>query len=110
MARPTPTSLRKPQSFLRHRSLKSVWERIMQKLIPTMIMLLTLAVSPVVVAQTGTGGSSTPSAKPLPAPIGHLQPTPKTLPADVYNDPEAKENAKQDAILDRRIRGICRGC
>jgi hypothetical protein len=82
----------------------------MQKLISTMIVLLTLAVSPVVVAQTGTGGSSTPSAKPLPAPIGHLQPTPKTVPADVYNYPEAKENAKQDAVLDRKIRGICRGC
>jgi hypothetical protein len=74
----------------------------MQKLIPT-IMLLSLAVSPAAMAQTGA--PSTPSA-----PIGHLQPTPKTVPADVYNDPRAKENAKQDAILDRKVKGICRGC
>jgi hypothetical protein len=100
----------KPESFLTHRSSKSVLESIMQKLILTTIMLINLAVSPVVVAQTGTGGSSTPSAGPLPAPIGHLQPTPKTVPADVYNDPQAKENAKQDAVLDRKIKGICRGC
>ena len=79
----------------------------MQKLIPT-IMLLTLAVSPTAIAQTGA--PSPPAAGPLPAPIGHLQPTPKTVPADVYNDPRAKENAKQDAILDRKIEGICRGC
>jgi hypothetical protein len=79
----------------------------MQKLILT-IMLLILAVSPAAMAQTGA--PSTPSAGPPPAPIGHLQPTPKTVPADVYNDPRAKENAKQDAILDRKIKGICRGC
>jgi hypothetical protein len=73
-----------------------------------MIMLLTLAVSRVVVAQTGTGGSVRQVSSC--ADRIHLQPTPKTVPADVYNDPEAKENAKLDAILDRKIRGICRGC
>ena len=72
-------------------------------------MLLIIAVSPAAIAQTGAA-PSTPSAGPLPAPIGHLQPTPKTVPADVYNDPQAKENAKQDAILDRKVKGICRGC
>jgi len=81
----------------------------MQKLIP-MIMLLVLAVSSVAMAQTGTGRSSTRPAGPLPAPVGHRQPTADTVPADAYSDSKSKEDARQDAILDKKIKSICRGC
>jgi hypothetical protein len=83
----------------------------MQKLIP-IIVLLALAVSPMAIAQTGTtrDGSPTPSAGPLPAPVGHRQPTPNSVPENTYKDPNAKENAKMDAILDQKMKGICRGC
>jgi len=76
----------------------------MQKLILT-IMLLALAASPVAIAQTPT-----PSGRPVEAPIGHRQPTADSVPAGAYNDAKAKDDAKQDAILDKKIKSICRGC
>ena len=75
----------------------------MQKLIPV-VTLLALATSSVAVAQTPT-----PSARPVLAPVGHRQPTANSVPADVYND-QVKDDAKQDAMLDKKIKSICRGC
>jgi hypothetical protein len=85
----------------------------MQKIIAT-TMLIALVGCPAVFAQSGTGSrpSTLPGGVP-PAPVGHLQPTVKTVPSSAYNetqDKQAKENAKQDAILDQKIKNICRGC
>jgi len=85
----------------------------MKKIIAT-TMFIALVGSPAVFAQSETGSrpSTLPGGVP-PAPVGHLQPTAKTVPSSAYNDTQdeqAKENAKQDAILDRKMKDICRGC
>jgi hypothetical protein len=90
----------------------------MRKLITT-IALLALIDSSVAIAQTVW--SRNPSAPPpstnpdkqlLPeAPVGHRQPRADQVPseknlADDPNDPLSRENA----ALNRMIKGICRGC
>ena len=73
------------------------------------VALLVLTGSPDVFAQ----GSSVPknSDKPvIQAPIGHRQPRASDVPEPKNmndpNDPLSKENA----LLDRKIKSICRGC
>ena len=90
----------------------------MRKLITT-IALLALIDTSAAIAQTV--GSRNPSAPPpstnldmqlLPeAPVGHRQPRADQVPSeknlmDDPNDPIDRENA----ALDRMVKGICRGC
>ncbi len=89
----------------------------MRKLITT-IALLALIDTSVAIAQTV--GSRNPSAPPpstnpdkqlLPeAPVGHRQPRADQVPPEKDlmdpNDPINRENA----ALDRMVKGICRGC
>src|ERR1700704_3472440 len=89
---------------------------IMRKLITTIALL---ALTSVAIAQTV--GSQNPSAPPpstngdkqlLPeAPVGHRQPRADQVPSEKNlmgepNDPINRENA----ALDRMVKGICRGC
>jgi hypothetical protein len=84
----------------------------MRNLITTMA-LLALFGSPVAMAQTGgnTGASGATNAAPArEAPIGHRQPRAGDVPSEKNlndpNDPLSKENA----LLDKKIKSICRGC
>ena len=84
----------------------------MRKLIMTMAMLALLG-SPAAMAQTGNNAGSTGAASPAPpreAPIGHRQPRAGDVPSEKNlndpNDPLSKENA----LLDKKIKSICRGC
>lgn len=78
----------------------------------TTIALLVLIGGSAAIAQTGSGGSSTAvKDRPLPqAPVGHRQPRASDVPSEKNlndpNDPLSKENA----LLDRKIKSICRGC
>jgi hypothetical protein len=91
---------------------------IMRKLITT-ISLLALIDTSVAIAQTA--GSQNPSVSPsstnrdkqlpLEAPVGHRQPRSDQVPSEKNlmgdpNDPITRENA----ALDRMVKGICRGC
>jgi hypothetical protein len=84
----------------------------MRKLITTTALLLLIG-SPAAIAQTGTGGGSSTAAKNPPqreAPIGHRQPRAGDVPSEKnLNDPNDLLS-KENAILDRKIKGICRGC
>jgi len=65
------------------------------------------------VAQTGTkaspSGGATSGAVP-PAPVGHRQPRAGDVPNDKsLSDPNNPAN-KEDALLDKKIKSICRGC
>ncbi len=86
----------------------------MRKLITTTALLILIG-SPASIAQTGTGtggGSSTAvKDRPLPqAPVGHRQPRASDVPPEKnLNDPNDLLS-KENAILDRKIKGICRGC
>ena len=83
----------------------------MRNLITTMA-LLALIGSPAM-AQTGSNTGSPGAANPTPAreaPIGHRQPRAGDVPNEKNlndpNDPLSKENA----LLDKKIKSICRGC
>jgi hypothetical protein len=84
----------------------------MRNLIMT-IAVLALIGSPAAMAQTGTNAGSTGAANPAPAreaPVGHRQPRAGDVPSEKNlsdpNDPLSKENA----LLDKKIKSICRGC
>jgi hypothetical protein len=84
----------------------------MRNLIMT-IAVLALIGSPSAMAQTGNNMGSTGAANPAPAreaPVGHRQPRADQVPSEKNlsdpNDPLSKENA----ILDKKIKSICRGC
>ena len=84
----------------------------MRNLIMTMTVLALLG-SPAAMAQTGTNTGSSGTTNPQPmreAPIGHRQPRADQVPSEKNlsdpNDPLSKENA----LLDKKIKSICRGC
>lgn len=65
-------------------------------------------------AQTGTKGSTsagaTSSGSVPQAPIGHRQPRASDVPSEKsLSDPNNPVN-KEDALLDKKIKSICRGC
>lgn len=65
------------------------------------------------IAQTGTKGTTSGGATSgsLPqAPIGHRQPRASDVPSEKnLSDPSNPVN-KEDALLDKKIKSICRGC
>jgi hypothetical protein len=75
-------------------------------------MALLILIGTPAVAQTGTGsqGASKSSGSVPQAPVGHRQPRASDVPNEKNlsnpNDPINKE----DAILDKKIKSICRGC
>ena len=72
--------------------------------------LLILIGAPTAIAQTGAGSGASKSGGLPQAPIGHRQPRAGDVPSEKNlgnpNDPINKE----DAILDKKIKSICRGC
>ena len=83
----------------------------MRNLITTMALLALLG-SPAM-AQTGSRTGAPGATNPAPAreaPIGHRQPRASDVPSEKNlsdpNDPLSKENA----LLDKKIKSICRGC
>jgi hypothetical protein len=85
----------------------------MTRLIATMAVMLLIS-GPAAIAQTGgstgsQGAASQPSTL-REAPVGHRQPRADQVPPEKnLSDPNLPAN-KEDAILDRKIKSICRGC
>jgi hypothetical protein len=81
----------------------------MRVILVTMTVLLLVAGS-MATAQTGTKNSSSDKQMPWPAPTGHRQPRVDQVPSekDLNNPNDAA--AREDAMLDRKIKSICRGC
>jgi hypothetical protein len=85
----------------------------MRNLITT-TALLALIGGPAAMAQTGSNtgspGAATQSQSAREAPVGHRQPRVGEVPSEKNlndpNDPLSKENA----LLDKKIKSICRGC
>jgi hypothetical protein len=79
----------------------------------TAMALLALIGSPAAMAQSGSKTGSPGAGNPAPAreaPVGHRQPRAGDVPDEKNlndpNDPLSKENA----LLDKKIKSICRGC
>jgi hypothetical protein len=80
------------------------------KLIATMALTLMIG-GTVAIAQTKGAGSSGAASSTIPqAPIGHRQPRADQVPSEktLTNPNDALD--KENAILDRKIKSICRGC
>jgi hypothetical protein len=82
----------------------------MKKMIISMALLVLIG-APSAVAQSGNSGSTMSKGSGVPqAPVGHRQPRAGDVPNEKNlanpNDPVNKE----DALLDKKIKSICRGC
>jgi hypothetical protein len=81
------------------------------------VALLAAVGGPSAIAQTaGSGSSPNPSASAAPrpgtnnAPVGHRQPRAGDVPSEKnLGDPNDPVN-REDAMLDRKLKSICRGC
>jgi hypothetical protein len=81
------------------------------------VALLALVGTPVASAQTRSSPQATAPASADPggnsigdAPIGHRQPRAKDLPSDIYKPEDPVKAAAAEKALDRKMKGICRGC
>ena len=75
--------------------------------------LLALIGAPGALAQSGNTGSSSAtkgSGGVLPAPVGHRQPRASDVPDEKNLSNPSDPVNKEDALLDKKIRSICRGC
>jgi len=86
----------------------------MCKAVVTVAFLISMSLS-AAYAQSGKAGSSNTAAAQgsqggMTAPVGHRQPRTSDVPSEKNlsdpNDPLSKENA----LLDKKIKSICRGC
>jgi hypothetical protein len=94
----------------KRQSVMSALKMLGSKLITTMVLTL-LSGGTAAVAQNQGAGSSGAASSTIPqAPIGHRQPRAEQVPSE-KNQPNPNDLlAKENAILDRKMKGICRGC
>ena len=83
------------------------------RLIAAMALMLLIG-GPAAMAQTGgssgSSGSLNQPSTTREAPVGHRQPRASDVPSEKdLGNPNNPAN-KEDAVLDRKIKSICRGC
>ena len=82
----------------------------MKKTIITMALLLAIgAPSTSAIAQGGNSGAAK-SGGVAPAPVGHRQPRAGEVPDERNLSNPSDPVNKEDALLDKKIKSICRGC
>lgn len=83
----------------------------MKKIVISMA-LLALIGAPAAIAQTGAGssGMTKSSGGVSQAPVGHRQPRASDVPDEKNAGNPNDSINKEDAILDKKIKSICRGC
>lgn len=71
------------------------------------VLAIGLAVPEVAVAQAGrpAGGMVGPAA-----PVGHRQPAAKDVPQGQGGGSQPAQMSKEDRVLEKALKGICRGC
>ena len=80
------------------------------KLIATMALTLLIS-GTAAMAQTKGAGSSGAGSSTIPeAPIGHRQPRPDQMPSEKTPTSPNEFLEKENALLDRKMKSICRGC
>jgi hypothetical protein len=88
----------------------------MRKLIATIALLALIdtsaAIGQTVWSQNPTAPSTTQKKQllPLPAPVGHRQPRVDQVPDEKNLDDPFDPINRENAALDRMVKGICRGC
>jgi hypothetical protein len=88
----------------------SMLKMLRLELIATMVLMLLSGGTAAVAQDQGAGSSGAASSTIPQAPIGHRQPRADQVPSE-KNQPNPNDVlAKENAILDRKMKGICRGC
>jgi len=84
----------------------------MNKTIISMALLLAIgAPFTTAIAQSGNSGSNAPkSGGVMQAPVGHRQPRAGDVPDEKNLSNPSDPVNKEDALLDKKIKSICRGC
>ena len=82
-------------------------------LVSGLAAILSAATAPALSGQTMFHGpvviaSNETATKPWSAPVGHRQPRAAGLPASINADQPTLD--QEDAEVDRKIKGVCRGC
>jgi hypothetical protein len=86
----------------------SALKMLRSKLIATMAPTLLSGGTAAFAQNQGTGSSG---ASTIPqAPIGHRQPRADQVPSEKNQSNPSDVLAKENALLDRKMKGICRGC
>jgi hypothetical protein len=80
------------------------------KLIATMVLTLLGGATAAVAQNQGAGSSGTANSTIPQAPIGHRQPRADQVPSEKNQTSPNDLLAKENAILDRKMKSICRGC
>jgi hypothetical protein len=94
----------------KRRSVMWALKMLRSKLIATMVLTL-LSGGTAAVAQNQGAGSSGAASSTIPqAPIGHRQPRADQVPSEKNRTNPNDVLAKENAILDRKMKSICRGC
>jgi hypothetical protein len=80
------------------------------KLIATMALTLLSGGTSAIAQNQGAGSSGAASSTVPQAPIGHRQPRADQVPPEKNQINPNDLLAKENAILDRKMKSICRGC
>ena len=80
------------------------------KLIATMALILLSGGTSAIAQNQGAGSSGAASSTISQAPIGHRQPRADQVPPEKNLIDPKDALAKENAILDRKMKSICRGC
>jgi ABC-type hemin transport system ATPase subunit len=80
------------------------------KLIATMVLTLLSGGTAAVAQNQGAGPSGAASSTIPQAPIGHRQPRADQVPSEKNQTNPNDALAKENAILDQKMKSICRGC
>jgi hypothetical protein len=83
----------------------------MNKTIITLALLLAIGVPATsAIAQSGTSKNGASGGGVVPAPVGHRQPRAGDVPDEKNLSNPSDPVNKEDALLDKKIKSICRGC
>jgi hypothetical protein len=97
-----------------HKKRRSSWGRskmLRSKLIATIVLALLSGATGAVAQNQGAGSSGGAARSTIPqAPIGHRQPRADQVPSEKNQINPNDALDKENAILDRKIKSICRGC
>jgi hypothetical protein len=81
----------------------------MKKILASMALMLLIGTPGALAQNAGTSGASKSGGLPE-APVGHRQPRAGDVPSEKNLGNPSDPINKEDAILDKKIKSICRGC
>ncbi len=88
----------------------SAFKVLKSKLIATMVLTLLSGGTAAVAQNQGAGSSGAASSTNPQAPIGHRQPRADQVPSEKSQTNPNDILVKENAVLNRKMKSICRGC